>query len=498
MKIKKYSILAIIIILTIFLPIGKSFAVETKSLTIQAYGEDITISLFRKEHTNFKKAIHDKTTYTIRYEDNQKGYLVFETYQLDNNDIYYCVKVEGEGDIPSNITISLSLPVKKDYEYSYFTYPLGISNKTSILKENINSKNKKLNIAHTAYIKRDTFSMVASQINAYEEIKNEVIKDDVLQSTYISIDNGKITGKVFVKRNYIVEMWGIVSKNQLVDMSEKEQFEAIKIADLSQYRKWTMKGPYYITPSSYYPNKENYFYNNVAQHIGAMFLNTKGRFFQDMATISIYTALLNQNELGIWYTTPKSTWLYEDYKIGHYFYDTRFNSDAALFLINGYREFNDITMLKGAIKYGDFLIEYIKNHHYNTIKDGYLVWDYGDAFLLENPTHVSLNHLVNEMNFLYELYIETNKKEYLLMGNKIKIAVDDTYIKWSKPNNDLWYAYMQDGSFDLKDYINLTLRDLLYSQQLIMKIQGKKDKAFEVLITKKTQYLNNYKLPLTK
>jgi len=497
MKIKQYIMIAFIIVI-IFIPINKSFAIEKNNIIINAYGEDINISLFKKEHNDFKEAIHNRSTYTIRYNDAQKGYLIFDTYQLDNGDLYYCIKVEGEENIPNNIIISLVLPVKKDYTYSYFTYPLEISNTTSKLKENINSKKEKLNIARTVYVKGETFSMVASQINAYKEKENEVIEDDCLKSTYVTIDNGKITGQVFVKQGYIVEMWGVISKNQLVDFSKEKQRNIAKIADLSQYRKWTIKGPYYITPSSYYPTNNNYFYNNVAQHIGKMFLNNEGRFFQDMAVISLYTAIINQNELGIWYTSAKSTWLYEEYKIEHYFYDTRFNSDAALFLIKGYGKFNDDIMLKGAIKYGDFLVKYIKEHHYNTIKDGFLVWDYGDTFLLDTPTHVSLNHLVNEMNFLYELYIETNKKDYLLMGNKIKIAVDDTYKKWPKINNDLWYAYMKNGSYDLKDYVNLTLRDLIYGQKLITQIQGKKDKAFEYLINKKTQYLIKYKLPLTK
>jgi hypothetical protein len=284
----------------------------------------------------------------------------------------------------------------------------------------------------------------------------------------------------------------------LIDLTDEEQVKIAKNADFSDYRKWSMNGQYYITPISYDPYGEDYFYHNVAHHVGEMFLQREGLYFQDMAKVALYTAINNQQHTGVWYTSPSSNWLNGDYAINDYFYDTRFNTDAALFLLRGYREFNDIALLNGAIIYGDFLVNYTKTHHFTTKNDGYLVYDYSSTLFEDLPTHVSLNHLITEMNFLYELYMDRDSISYYLTGNKIKQAIKDTYMEWPKDNNDLWYAYMADGTYNMADYVNLTLRDLQYSQQIMTFLHGNRDHAFDYLIDQKTKYLTKNSLPLTK
>jgi hypothetical protein len=251
------------------------------------------------------------------------------------------------------------------------------------------------------------------------------------------------------------------------------------------------------TPSTYTPSSPSSFWINPANAVGEKFLRTSGSpFFEDFAMVSLYAPLRWQNEKGYWYTSPASTWLLKDYGIGRYFYDTRFNTDQALFLLKGYNRYNDPLLLACTEKYASYLLAHIEASHFLTPNGGYLVSDYAFDAKPEIKTHVSLNHQLSEMNYLLELYKTTSNPDYLEAASKLRTAVVDTAPYWENEAGDLHYAYLPDGTYGMKDYPLLTLKDLRNSQALFQEVYGERDPAFDMLIQVKTAYLRKHNLPL--
>ena len=55
----------------------------------------------------------------------------------------------------------------------------------------------------------------------------------------------------------------------------------------------------------------------------------------------------------------------------------------------------------------------------------------------------------------------------------------------------MWYEIKSDGSFSGTDYKTLTLEDLLYTQDLLIKIYGKKNSQLDKFIYSKMEYLTS-------
>lgn len=472
-----------------------STGAQVKNL-FKAYGKDLTLTLNAEIHNQYEVATNTRYEYTVFHRGKEAGLFILDVYELYSGDIYYCMRTDSYRTIPSNLNVELYLDTEPNFRYRYFSYPKGRDNTTSVLKRPIDSKRKPFDSPNQVYIESPAFYMVASCINAYEKLDHGILKDLTKKSSMIKIQKGSITAELPIKKNRLTEHWGIFSKEKLVDFSNENTYSVARLADYSSFRKWSLNGQYYLTPSSYTPSGADCFYKNTAHHVGEVFLRTDGRYFDTMSIVALYTAVSDQTEDGIWPTEPESDWLRDDYGIYESFYDTRFNTDAGLFLIRGWRKWKDPAILSAARAYGDFLVDFALAHHFETENGGYLVWDYTDKDFALIPTHVSLNHLATEMNFLYELYIDTEEPIYKLIADKMKLAIRDTCEDWPRPNKDLWYAYMKDGSYGRDDYVNLTLKDLKYSQQLFVQIFGKRDPKFDFLIQTKESYLRANNLPL--
>lgn len=293
------------------------------------------------------------------------------------------------------------------------------------------------------------------------------------------------------KKGLIGEQWSLVSTQPLIDWQHETASDNLRRADFNRARKWSIVGPLYKIPVSYYPYTEYNFWRRPAQHVGNMFLDKEGaRLFQSFSLIALYNAVETQNKKGYWWSTPRSESLYRSYGIDSSFYDTRFNTDAALFLVRGYQKYPDQALLSAASKYAEFLMEYAETHHHPTGDVGILVYDYGHEANPQAVTHTSLNHHITEMNFLYEMYLLTGEEAYFKMAERMRQGVKDTVDGWKKGNGDLHYAYLGNGRFGMQDYPTLTLNDLRYSQRLIQKVSGGIDPDFEQLIQWKVEFLN--------
>ena len=105
-------------------------------------------------------------------------------------------------------------------------------------------------------------------------------------------------------------------------------------------------------------------------------------------------------------------------------------------------------------------------------------------------THVSINHLVSEMNFIFEMYRSTAKYKYLQVAKSILTGIADTAEEWiNKETGDLHYGYYGEGKYDVEDYTTLTLNDLRYAQLLISTLYSDEDPSIGMLIEIKEKYL---------
>lgn len=460
---------------------------------------NMELKLTEKVERYNEKADQIKETYTIKMKNRMIGYLIYDSYIFNNGDLYYYLKYEPEGMNPA--AISIMLPFTFDeYDLRTIEYPEGLDQTKSVIKvyEGQKTDSEVLNILEPGSVYVDSASLNGffSYSSIYEKGTNNIRNElyEKAENIQISGDGIKIT--LPATEDSFSEQWGILSKEKLVDWEDEIAIDAVKVGDLSRVRKWGGDGQYYFLPTGYAPYSSNGFYRNSANHIGNKYLGIKGRFFENYAYITIDTLTKTQNSDGFWGTDPMAVGLYNNYKVGAGYFDTRWDTEAALSLLRGYREYNEPQFLKAANKYAEFYCDFAVSNAYKTKNQGLLVYDYGFNATPGIKTHVSLNHLVSEMNFLLELYNSTAKSKYLQVVRSILTGITDTAEEWvNKETGDLFYGYYGDDKYDVEDYPTLTLNDLRYAQALITTLYSNEESSIRMLIETKEKYLNKENIP---
>lgn len=454
---------------------------------------DVKLKLVERVERYNEQADEIIETYAIKINDRIIGYLLYDSYIFNNGDLYYYLKYEPEGLNPR--TISLMLPfVFDEYDLRTIEYPEGLDQTKSVIGvyEGQNTDSELLSTLEpgSVYIDSATMNGFFSYSSIYEKGTNNIRKELYEKAENIQINSNGIKVTLPAAENSFSEQWGIISKTKLVDWDDATAVDAVKVGDLSRVRKWGGDGQYYFLPYGYAPYSANGFYRNSANHIGNKYLGIEGRFFENYAYVTIDTLIKTQNSDGFWGTDPMAVGLYENYKVGAGFFDTRWDTEAALSLLRGYRRFNEPQFLRAANKFAEFYCDFAVSNAYQTKNQGILVYDYGFDATPGIKTHVSLNHLVNEMNFLFEMYFSTAKYEYLQVAKRILTGISDTAEEWvNKETGDLFYGYYGDGKYDVEDYPTLTLDDLRYAQVLITTLYSNEDPSIKMLTRIKEEYL---------
>lgn len=408
-----------------------------------------------------------------------------QTYDFENGDRFLLDRFEFK------TTTNLNY----DYEFFIEGNEISIRYVDPETKVWVNTTNVE-NIKHnTLFITTDMGSAVVSVPAVYKNVfTNNTL--EIMRELETPIKIEKWQGKYKIKTSFPVrsdcigEIWALTSKSQLIDWSKQSSFDNLLNHDLGIERRWSWDGYYFKIPSNYVPSGENMLYRNPANYTGALCVKLNDSLFtKDMGYIMTYVCMQNQNDDGFWATGPKSLWLEEDFAIGENFYDTRFNTDFATSLLRAYQNFNNKDFLKNAVIYGNYLIKHAENNHYKTINGGWLVEDYAENGLY-NRTHVSLNHHLAELNFLYELYNITKKEEYKTVADTMLKGVEDTKEQWVLEDGNLKYALMYEGTANtMVDYPYLTYNDLLYTKQLLIKYFNKTSETVEYLMRSKLGYM---------
>lgn len=361
----------------------------------------------------------------------------------------------------------------------------------------VNTSNLKNLKYTTLFIDTDTHSMVLGVPAVYStDFTNKTLTAlKTFEQTPIiekGNNNFKITLSFFQNKNAIGEFWYILSNKRLVDWSKKESFDELFTHDLSNNRRWSFDGYYFKTPTNYVPSGENVFYNHPSNYTGASWTKYgKNPLAKNMGYIMTETCMQNQNEQGFWQTGPKSLWLETDFNIGSNFYDTRFNTDFAFNLLNAYQQYNNPSFLESALKYAEFFIEHAKTNSYLVNGGGILVADYASFDNNAEKTHVSLNHQLTEMNFLYQLYLITNEKSYLNLANEMLLGIENTKESWVLPDKNLNYALMYNKTTNkMVDYPYLTYNDLYQTKELIKLVFNTNNETIDYLLKNKKIWMD--------
>lgn len=327
----------------------------------------------------------------------------------------------------------------------------------------------------------------------------------------ISYDDGKSV-KIIFSFNLLPfqyeENWFFLSRGRLLDYDDKTTLENMLSADLCMRKKLSIDGIYHIASSLYYVGAEDIsydYYYNYAMWEGRRFMNlylggNQQRFFYDVAINSIYTTVKAVNTYGVWISDVRSKYLWDTYRIDEGYVDTRYCTDAGFFLLKANKEFQIHDALISGEKFGDYLISKYKNNEVIKAKNGgVFFYDYYSKSK-KIKTHASLNHILSEMNYLYELYLATNNEDYLNMAELIKKALDGTRDLWIRKDgpyrfrDDLWYAVYEEKDGSLKfsdvDYTKtLTYEDLKKASENILKVYGRSDETINILLESKRKFL---------
>lgn len=335
------------------------------------------------------------------------------------------------------------------------------------------------------------FSVPAVYTNSFENNTLEM-RPELEQKIEIEKGDGTYTLKWSFPRNTetIGEIWMLQSANKLADWSNINHFNTLK-QDLGVNRRFSWDGYYFPTPSNYTPYSPTMLYRQPSDYSGASF--TKYGSFPapfELGYVFTYTCMENQNTDGYWPTGPKSGWLATDFNIAAGFYDTRFNTDFGCNLIDAYKRYNNTQFLMAACKYAEFFLEHAEKNSYVTTNGGLLVEDYGYKYE-HTKTHVSLNHQLAEMNYLYRLYNITKEDRYKEMADRMLKGVEDTKDQWVLANNNLNYAlYYLANTNTMVDYPYLTYNDLKEAQELYMQSHNKaKNETLQYLMDCKMEWM---------
>jgi len=406
---------------------------------------------------------------------------------FENGDYYWFNRYEFKKDSDTDYFTSFNIP-GDTIEIRY----VDPDTKQWVMTTNIDNIKK-----NTLFINTDKYNLVTSVPAVY---KNEfpsntlqVLKEDETPVKITKLDGQyNLSFRFKQSTDKIGELWVLQSENPLYDFNDASTAENLKTHDLGIERRWSYDGYYFPIPSNYVPTGENMLYRHPANYTGASWARYSYNLLsKDLGYVMTKICSKNQNDTGYWSTDPKSLWLEADFNIKEQFYDTRFNTDFACSLVYAYQNYNVKEFLESAVRYAEFFIKHAQNNHYETDNGGWLVEDYSSETEY-TKTHVSLNHQLSEINFLYELFNATAEKKYLEIADLMLLAIDDTKNSWVLPDNNLNYALMYTGTNNkMIDYPYLTYNDLFQTKQILSKYFNKVNITIEYLMQCKKQWMDN-------
>lgn len=295
-------------------------------------------------------------------------------------------------------------------------------------------------------------------------------------------------------RTMLAETWGILAEQPIIPWDNNGLARLAAQNEFDYEKTLAVDGAYYATPNSYVPYTPNSYYRNPAHLDGLRsvpYLDSErfGSIFTNIATHLAYAAVRNQYRDGYWPTLPMSEWLSREYHIGYAYMDNRRNVDNTLFLLRFNAKRPDPSVEQALDNWNEYQLRYINDYSLAIPNGGIFIPDYvGDKNA--RYSHISLNHLAANMNYLYEAYLVTGDTRQLQAADEMRKGIANTKERWVRSDFNLYYALTpQLTPYPAEDYHTLTRDDLVDTQQLLMKIYSEQDEDIQFLIDEKNKWI---------
>ncbi|MDV6379041.1 S-layer homology domain-containing protein [Sporosarcina sp. GW1-11] len=299
----------------------------------------------------------------------------------------------------------------------------------------------------------------------------------------------------------IVDQWYLASAEKLFSTNERmDAWMRESVAYYKKRNKWyTANGPYNKMATTIEPmpaSGRGYGRNLLLvkeDRVMLLYNQTQERFYENILHNAFTNLTIFRGSKPYWETEVTSTYLKHLYNFTAPFVDTRFNEQIALFLYNGGNAFGHKDYNEGLRNYANLLVQQHKSGNVSALsKTAYYIPDYFPA-KQRVRTHTSMNHLLGGMNILLLAYQEFKNPVYLENASAIEKAIRTEEKKWIRSDGDIWYKRAPDGQFIGRDYVHLTLEDLIHSYEMWSKVNPPQAKVFERMIRSKAGYLNKTK-----
>ncbi|WP_052947832.1 hypothetical protein [Aneurinibacillus tyrosinisolvens] len=429
---------------------------------------------------------------STRTDPVANGKMDTKSTYLANGDIYWMKRIHFNKKLKASYKMSFVIPGKSG-TFKYVEDIKGVKKWRTVPLTGTLPK-------YVGFISTDQYHMIVSHPTTYITGKQNTITQSS-SSTPITVTANKNGGYTLVIEFAQTpgtwnEIWGLESTEPLIDW-EKPPMEAVWLYyDLDIERKWSWDGFYVKTPASYSPTGKNMFWRIPANAVALSFVRTGGsRAAEDLGWIMLRVSIAHQNKDGYWETGPRSQWLWKDYGVKEGFFDTRFNTDMGLAMLYGYRMYEEEEFIRSAERYANWLIKHAQKEHWTVQKEGqegWLVADYGQQ-APHKRVHASLNHQLAELNYLYEMFMETQQEAYRVYADKLLYGIKNTASLWIKPDGDLHYAY-ENGKGIKPDYPYLTYNDLWETQRILKTLNGEVDPDLTKLMESKKKFMDKHKI----
>ncbi len=451
--------------------------------------------------------------------------LLITARYFDNADSLIFFRCSTMQDMPEELWLEFSFPLNRkaeahlwslNYESLFKPNEMTAPNSTmdqTILHDLATSYPSTLHYIETLFSHKDASASILLGPGAIFKNKDFSLRE--LQSSEVRpiIQHDKTHQSLIVRipvrlqKDQYQENWLMHSSRSLLDYHDPLTVQNMLSADFTMRKKLSIDGIYHIASSQYYvgASDETYdYYYNYAMWEGRRFMDLHRekpdqRFFYNFFINSVYTTVKAARRYGVWVSDVRSIYLWSSYQIPEGYIDTRYCTDAGFFLLRSYNEYQIPDALSAGEKFGDFLLNKMnQSKGIHTGQDGFFFYDY---YRIEQDieTHASLNHILSEMNYLFELYLSNHKQSYLRTAERMLKGLHETGMSWVRDQEygrfryDLWYGVFpqEDGSLLFKehDYTKtLTYNDLLKSQALIQGIYNKRDDLIDIMISSKLKF----------
>ena len=434
------------------------------SITFDCTNATVKLSSSKEKSRQYMKST--VLTYKVIEKEKAIGEVILTLNRINDDDLHYFIRYSSQ-----KLNKSLKVTLKCNYLANDYNYLVADPVNQKYLSDKSKSPEVRFKNEIT-YIQSPKCNIRFGKIHNMKDIGHSVHQYSVPNNTGVvaRVENNKTEFSVELtpetNSKSFITTEGIISKNKLVQWNDAQALQTAKLIDFNQARIFMSDGLYRENYTTYTPRALpalSVFKDPCGFLVRYCYLVfDSGSLFKILGINLMYNFADSVGPKGYIPTQPSSDWLKTDHNIGFGFYDTRWNSDTMTSLMTFNTNLKDNEVDAAVKRYIAFYKQHYKKNSF--IVDGVsYVADYCDSNLESKNVHCSLNHLLAEMQVLYQYYQIYKDEECKQIADKMLVTVTQSSKKWIKNDGDLWYKVTVKGIFNGNDYPALTYNDLVYS-----------------------------------